>query len=225
MNRKTFLFAISLTVLAVLLSACGSGPGVDSSSAVLTEAAQIFEQSLTETAAFAPPTATNTPEPPTETPTEVPPTETPTVTGTPPTETPLPPTPPPAGGGGSSASGCLRAELTWETIPDGTQLEINQNFTKRWVLKNIGTCPWTQGFAAIWVDGEIMNAQSVQSFENYITADVQPGQHINIDVAMTTPDEQGTYKGYWMLRSDNGVIFGLGPDGRSWFWLEVFVKS
>lgn len=226
MNRKRLLFIIPLSLLALALSACGGSPSADSSSVVLTEAALIYEQSLTQTAQAAPPTATPTEVPPTATNTPELPTLTPTVTGTPPTATPLPTQPPASGGGGGGASlGCLRAELTYETIPDGTQMEINQSFSKRWVLKNVGTCPWTPGFAAIFVDGELMDAESVQGFEDYIDQDIQPGDRIDMSVAMRAPNQRGAYRGYWMLRSDSGTIFGLGPDGRGWFWVDIFAQD
>lgn len=226
MNRKRLLFAISLSLLALAISACGS-PSADNSAVVLTEAALIYEQSLTQTAESAPPTATATEAPPTATNTPELPTETPTVTGTPPTATPLPTQPPASGGGGGASAGlgCLRAELTYETIPDGTQLEISQNFNKRWVLKNIGSCPWTPAFAAIFVDGELMGATAVQDFSDFIDKDVQPGERIDFSVAMQAPSARGTYRGYWMLRSDSGTIFGLGADGRSWFWVEIFAQD
>lgn len=227
MNRKRLLFILPLTLLALALSACGGSPSADNSAVVLTEAAQIFADNMTQTAQAAPPTATATEIPPTTTNTPEP-TATPTVSGTPPTATlpPAQPTQPPASGGGGSASlGCLRAELTYETVPDGTQFEISQSFSKRWVLKNVGTCPWTPGFAAIFVDGELLGANSVQGFEDYTDKDIQPGERIDISVAMQAPSERGTYKGYWMLRSDSGTIFGLGADGRSWFWVEIFAQD
>ncbi|MCW5877293.1 MAG: hypothetical protein KIS80_00325 [Anaerolineales bacterium] len=225
MNRKRLLFIIPLSLLALALSACGGSPSADSSSLVLTEAALIYEQSLTQTAQAAPPTATPTEVPPTATNTPELPTLTPTVTGTPSTATPLPTQPPASGGGGGASLGCLRAELTYETIPDGTQMEISQSFSKRWVLKNVGTCPWTPAFAAIFVDGELMGAESVQGFEDYIDKDIYPGERIDMSIAMQAPNERGTYRGYWMLRSDSGTIFGLGPDGRGWFWVEIFAQD
>ena len=46
----------------------------------------------------------------------------------PPTKTPLP---------------CNKADFVSETVEDGTQYGINENFTKTWRLKNIGTCTST----------------------------------------------------------------------------------
>ena len=56
-------------LLAVLLTACNGTDSAGESEQVLTQAAQIAIDGLTQTAAAAPPTATNTPEPtPTDTP-------------------------------------------------------------------------------------------------------------------------------------------------------------
>jgi hypothetical protein len=212
-----------LTLGTLLLTACG-GSGTDTSAAVLTEAALIYSQSLTETAAVAPPTATNT-VPPTATNTVALPTNTPSVTGTPPTNTPAPTDQPASGGNTSSGSGCYRAELTYETIPDGTQVEVTENFKKRWVFKNIGTCTWSQDFSIIWVQDELFGANSAYGFADFTDAETPPGEHIDISIPFVAPNQQGTYISHWMLRSDDGVIFGLGPNGTAWFWVEIFAKE
>lgn len=210
-------------LLALALTACGGGDGA--SSAVLTEAAQIYSDSLTQTAGVAPPTATATVAEPTATNTPVPPTATPTITGTPPTATPVPPTQQSSGGntgggnsGGGNSAGCYRASLNFETIPDGTQMDVGQSFKKAWTMKNVGTCTWSEGFLVRWVEGDLMGATASQTFTDKAIA---PGETVVITVSMVAPDTEGTYKGYWMLQSADGVIFGLGGDGRSWFWVEI----
>jgi hypothetical protein len=222
-NRKLTIATILLLSLA--LAACGGGEQ-EASSAVLTQAAQIYSDSLTQTAAVAPPTATATVALPTATNTPMPPTFTPTVTGTPPTNTPLPPTQPATGGntggGSSSGAGCYRASLNFETIPDGTQLDVGQNFKKVWMIKNIGTCTWDANTLVRFIEGDIMGAEASQTISE---EPVLPGETVSVEVNMIAPDEQGTYKGYWMLVSGDGTIFGLGGDGRAWFWVEIFAKN
>ncbi len=224
LNRK--LAIASILLLSLALAACGGGEQ-EASSAVLTQAAQIYSDSLTQTAAVAPPTATATVAAPTATNTPVPPTFTPTVTGTPPTNTPLPPTPTQqaggntgGGGGNTSGAGCYRASLNFETIPDGTRLDVGQNFKKVWSMKNIGTCTWDASSQVRFIEGDLMGAQASNSFTEEA---VLPGETVRIEVNMTAPDTEGTYKGYWMLVSGDGTIFGLGGDGRAWFWVEIRV--
>jgi hypothetical protein len=231
LNKRHAFTLIPLLLAAFLLVACGPS-AEENSSAVLTQAAQIFADSLTQTAAVAPPTATASPLPPTSTNTPLPPTNTPTITGTPPTSTPSPTQPASGGssGGGGGGAGCLRAELGYESVPDGTKVEIGGTFKKLWTFKNVGTCTWTPEFSLVWQQGEAFGTKGTIAFAD-LTSDemspdfvddaISPGEHLTIEVGMLAPEDQGTYKGYWMLRSDAGILFALGPDGRAWFWVEI----
>jgi len=224
LNKKRILTLLPLVLAAVLLAACGPS-AEENSAAVLTQAAQIFSDSLTQTAAVAPPTATETPLPPTATNTPLPPTATPTITGTPPTSTPSPTQQQSSGGGGGNKVGCVRAELGYETVPDGTKLEIGQTFNKIWTFKNVGTCTWTQEFSLVWQQGEAFGTKGTIPFTDFTDVDILPGEHLTVEVKMVAPGDQGDYKGYWLLRSDAGILFGLGPDGRAWFWVDVHVQD
>ena len=225
MNKRHAFALLPLLLTALILAACGPSEEANSA-AVLTQAAQIFSDSLTQTAAVAPPTATATSIPPTATNTPPLPTNTPTITGTPPTATPSPTQQQVSGGGTNSGkTGCLRAELGYETIPDGTKIEIGENFKKIWTFKNLGTCTWTSAFSLVWQQGESFGTKGTLPFSEFTDVDIPPGEHLTIELTMLAPDEQGAYKGYWMLRSDDGIYFGLGPDGRAWFWVDVQVQD
>jgi hypothetical protein len=225
LNKKSAFTLLVLALTAVLLSACGPS-AEENSAAVLTQAAQIFSDSLTQTAAVAPPTATASPIPPTATNTPLPPTFTPTITGTPPTATASPTQQQVSGGGGGGTKpGCVRAELGYETIPDGSKLEIFEPFTKIWTFKNVGTCTWTQDFSLVWQQGEAFGTKGTIPFSDFTDVDILPGEHLAVEVRMVAPGKAGDYKGYWLLRSDAGILFGLGPDGRAWFWVDVHVDD
>jgi len=135
---------------------------------------------------------------------------------TPPTPgTPSPATPIPAA--------CDRAQFIADvTVPDGTKFAPGEGFTKVWRLKNLGSCPWTANFSAVWVQGELMEAESTVSFTE---VEILPGQHAMIEVDMQAPSDPGTYKGYWMLRAADGTFFGLGANGKEWFWVSIKVFS
>jgi hypothetical protein len=34
-----------------------------------------------------------------------------------------------------------------------------------------------------------------------------------------------TYQGFWMLQTDGGVNFGIGPAGNSAFWIKIVVEK
>ncbi|MGH2582859.1 MAG: NBR1-Ig-like domain-containing protein, partial [Anaerolineales bacterium] len=214
MHRIKLPSIFFVLLLAGVLSACGGG-SEETSSLILTEAAQIAINGLTQTAAAASPTPTATEVPPT--PTEAP-TQTPTLEGTPSTAVP---TPTQQQSGGSGSPGCLRAEMYYESPQDGAQFDIGASFTKRWSFKNLGTCPWTPGFSVVFIDGDQMDAESSVPFSEFTEINIPPGERVSVEVTMFAPNTQGTYKGYWMLRSDNGTYFGLGPTGKSWFWVEI----
>ncbi|HSS98697.1 MAG TPA: NBR1-Ig-like domain-containing protein, partial [Terriglobales bacterium] len=218
--KPSKILVFSIVLGSLLLSACGSSTDQNGNSAeVLTEAAQIAFQALTETAAVIPPTATATTTP---TQTATIPSSTPTAEGTLPTNTPAPTQQQPSGG--NQGQGCLRAELTYESPADDYKVAINERFVKTWVLKNIGTCTWTQGFSLVFIQGELMGAKGTTQFKDFTSVDILPGDHITLKMTFVAPKDQGTYQGYWMLRGADGILFGLGPDGKGWFWVKIFAK-
>jgi hypothetical protein len=154
---------------------------------------------------------------PTETPTPTP-TETPTLTPTPTvTETPEPsPTEEPP-----TEEACYDEATFIDdiTIPDGTELEPDTPFTKTWRLLNAGTCTWTPNYKLIFVSGDQMSGPSSQQM---VTVDVPPGASIDVSVDLEAPSTPDTYRGYWGLRSADGVRFGIGPAASS-FYLEIEV--
>jgi hypothetical protein len=211
LNQTRIFFLVSTALLALILGACGGGD-TGASAEVLTEAAIIYSQSLTETSAAASPTPEASPTEKPPTPTKTPEaTVTPTLSGTPPTATPSPTN-------ASANTACLRASFELETYPDGTQVPVEKLFTKLWRFKNIGSCPWTPNFSAVWVQGELFSAEATTLFTNVT---IYPGEYAMIEVDMVAPKPPGHYKGYWMLRSDQGNLFGMGPNGTEWFWVDI----
>ena len=128
------------------------------------------------------------------------------------------PTPIPVQEGGNSDLPCYRASLEWENTPDGTEFPVDKLFTKLWRIKNTGSCTWTSNFSLIFVDGDLMDAKSVVPLTEL---NVDTWGYVEIEVPMKAPSPAGTYKGYWMIRSADGNVFGIGPDGKSWIWVEI----
>lgn len=107
------------------------------------------------------------------------------------------------------------------TIPDGTRLQPGEAFTKVWRLRNAGTCPWTQDFAAVWFAGARLGAPAAVP----LPATVPPQGTVDIVVEMRAPNQAGHYIGYWKLRAADGTLFGLGPGQGAPFWVEVVVET
>lgn len=195
MPNLTRLTLITL-FLALVLGACNlpasteepQGPG-----AVLTAAAYTVEANLTQLAAQSSPTAsivlTNTPS---------------LATATTAAVSPIPASPTTGAPAATATSNCDNADFVTDvTIPDGTVLDPGETFTKTWRLKNAGTCSWTPSYAVVFSNGESMSGPAVQA----LTANVDPGQTVDISVQLKAPTASGDYTGYWKLRNAAGTTF------------------
>ncbi|MBT3389981.1 MAG: hypothetical protein HN413_06185 [Chloroflexi bacterium] len=237
MQRK-FLIILVLLVVASLMAACNSSEAVateaDPNQKVTFALETVYAQltsTLQSMAAAATATATSTPVPP-PTATPVPPTETPTnvfegtLTAEAAEAAGEQPAPAennaPANNATSSDKNCYHANLEYESVPDGTVFLQGQPFQKEWRLKNIGSCDWNGNFSLRWVDGEIMGAGSSIPFPD---GTIPTWGYLNIVVDMKAPLEVGTYRGNWMIVSDDGKIFGIGPNAKGWFWVEIKVVA
>lgn len=147
-------------------------------------------------------------------PTPMPPTATPTPTDTPqPTATPVASATP-------VAKACNDATFIEDvTIPDGSAFTPGTQFLKVWRLRNVGSCTWTTDYALVFVGGNRLGAQRAVSLSDT----VQPGASINLGVNMVAPSVPGNYRGFWMLRNENGELFGIGDDADDSFWISIEV--
>ncbi len=245
MPRKILSF-IFLLVLVSVASACISQPEetpeVNSEQQVTFAVETVYAQiALTEAAAAAmatpTPIPTNTPLP-TETPTLVP-TATPTNVFEDEAEDEAAeaqdadagqaqaqqqPQQQPQQGSQSQSEGlpCHRANLEYESIPDGTEIPQERAFVKVWRIKNTGSCTWNKDYSLRFYSGDLMGAgASIQLTEENIAT----WGYANVEVDMKAPSDLGTHKGYWKIVSDSGKIFGVGPDGKGWIWIEIEVVS
>jgi len=107
------------------------------------------------------------------------------------------------------------------TIYDGTKIGPGKPFTKTWMLRNTGTCKWNTGYTAIFVSGSRMGGETAVSIPN----DVLPGSYVNISAHLYAPTDAGNYTSYWMLKSDNGELFGVGPKRNQPFWVNIVIMN
>ncbi len=107
------------------------------------------------------------------------------------------------------------------TVPDGTSFAPGEAISKTWRLKNVGTCSWTTSYAIVFVSGAQMGAPAVVN----LPSAVAPGQTVDVTVNMTAPTTPGTYRGYWKLRNAANVLFGVGANANSTFFIEIRVTA
>jgi hypothetical protein len=58
---------------------------------------------------------------------------------------------------------------------------------------------------------------------NPLPVSVPPGGIIDLAVDLQAPLTRGNYRGYWMLRSATGQLFGLGNQANNPFWVDIRV--
>ena len=216
--RKTFLVISLGLILSIILTGCNF-PGRETPTsqvdALNTAAAQTVQAQQTSIAQTAQATKQQTEPEPTQTITLEPPEEqTPTETAEP-TETPTKePTQTPE-------VECNVASFVSETIPDGTDFDPNEEFTKTWTLENSGSCTWDANYDVVFVEGDAMDAPASMSLTS---GTVKPGETIKITMELEAPITPGRHRGEFKLRDQNGVLFGIGEDDGN-FWVEIDVEG
>jgi hypothetical protein len=202
MKIKTRIFH-TLVIITLFLSACNlpSGENSEGEGSSLTAAAQTVEALLSATPSTS---STVTPTPTTAaTITLIP---SPVFTATP---------------AATATPNCPVAQfITDVTIPDGTPMNPNQTFNKKWRLKNIGSCAWN-GYSLVFDSGDAMNGPATKP-----VAAVNPGQEIDIDVDLKAPGSAGNYRGYWRLVTNGNVLVPIvsGYQGKS-FYVDIKVAA
>jgi hypothetical protein len=106
-------------------------------------------------------------------------------------------------------------------IPDDTALLPGAEFTKRWLLRNNGTCVWTTDYSLAFVGGDQMDAPDSVS----LTQPIAPGQPVEVAVTMTAPATPGTYRGNWQMADATGQLFGIDGILEDAFWLQIVVSA
>ncbi len=113
----------------------------------------------------------------------------------------------------TTQSGCNDGLYIGETRPyDGAQMKPGEEFQKGWTIRNMGTCPWDEGYAFVvntqWSVGleELPNPPKIvlKKAEEF----VKPGQDQSFVLKLRAPKTLGTYKWCWKLQDDGGTPFG-----------------
>lgn len=173
--RKTYRYAAVCLVILMVTLACSISFGGDEDEDTAIQTA------IAQTMAAEQGAATNTPE----STFTVAPADTQAV---PPTETPKP---------------CNAAYFESETIPDGTEFETGESFTKTWRIRNIGTCTWNTNYELLFSSGDQMGGPNSKN----LTQSVAPNEVVDVAVDLEAPTSEGTYKGIWNIADDGGTTF------------------
>lgn len=218
---------VALALLILLLSACNlpssGGPTQDTSGLIHTIAAETVEAQLTLDAASGGQDSQNG-DTQGDTGDQQDSSLTATLTETPAAAATQPPLATNTPASTASVTPIPCNHITWGkdvTIPDKTEMVPGEIFTKTWRLKNTGSCTWTSGYVLAFQSGEAMGAPAALQLT---TGTVNPGQEIDISIELEAPVNHGTYQGNFMLRSTEGIVFGLGDESKP-FWVKIVVPE
>jgi hypothetical protein len=123
----------------------------------------------------------------------------------------------------ATPSGCtdLAGLVEDVTFPEGTPVVAGESFRKVWRMRNDGTCTWTSAYAMVFSSGERMGGALLVP----LATTVRPGETADLAVDLVAPLAPGTYRGYWLLRNERGLLFGMPTTGVNPLWLQVVVVS
>jgi len=96
-----------------------------------------------------------------------------------------------------------------ETVPDGTQLQPGEAFTKTWTIRNGGTGVWTGNYDLFLISSNPANEHMGSPESIPLLQEVKPGEEFSISVNLTAPSQDGLYTVVYQLRNERGeLIFG-----------------
>jgi hypothetical protein len=104
------------------------------------------------------------------------------------------------------------------TIPDYSQIEAGEEFTKTWRLQNSGESTWTTDYSLVFKEGDQMGGPESVS----LLDEVPPGELVDISVDLIAPDNPGTYTGFWVLHDADREPFGVDEDSE--FTVFVIIR-
>jgi Ig-like domain from next to BRCA1 gene len=89
------------------------------------------------------------------------------------------------------------------TVPAGTVINKNQDFTKTWKVQNTGTCNWLYQYGLVLLSGERYGGKDTK-IQRLVTVN----DWSEVSVNMTAPKNPGTYINYWRMTDTSGHMFG-----------------
>jgi uncharacterized protein YkwD len=101
------------------------------------------------------------------------------------------------------------------TIPDETQVNAGEKFTKTWEFQNNGTCPW-MNYALTFAAGDQMGAPLSAPIPATLS-----GEKANVSVELSAPSANGIYTGYFTLNDAAGKNIPIGIEKT--FWVKIVV--
>lgn len=95
------------------------------------------------------------------------------------------------------------------------------SYSTTWRIVNRGSCAWTSDYEWVFVEGDKMSAPDGIPLGQI----VNPGEIVEIYVPLTSPEFEGVYIGYWVMKNPEGVLFGAGPEATGTFFVAILSST
>ena len=89
------------------------------------------------------------------------------------------------------------------TIPDGTEVNPGERITKRWLIRNDGSCNWDQSYSMQLISGLALGTAKIQQLYP-----ARQNTKAILEIVFTAPDNTGRYNSWWQAFDSSGQRFG-----------------
>lgn len=133
-----------------------------------------------------------------------------------PSELPAVPTPGPrpTSSAGEADDGCRNGmdfveHLSYDdrNMTTPPTLQPGQELRKGWLVRNSGSCPWDEGYAFVYDEGNDPSA-SMGAERIPVEGSVAPGETYEVWADLVAPLSAGTYQAFWHMEDPEGGAFG-----------------
>jgi hypothetical protein len=100
------------------------------------------------------------------------------------------------------------------TIPDGMEVSPGEEITKRWLIRNEGSCNWNRSYSLQLISGLSLGAGKVKELYP-----ARQSTEAVVEIIFTAPDNPGRYNSWWQAYDPDGNRFG-DP-----VYMEISVRS
>jgi hypothetical protein len=89
------------------------------------------------------------------------------------------------------------------SIPDGMEVSPGQELSKRWLIRNDGSCNWNRRYSLELISGLALGASKVQELYP-----ARQSTDVVVEIIFTAPDNPGRYNSWWQAYDPDGNRFG-----------------
>ena len=89
------------------------------------------------------------------------------------------------------------------TVPDGMEVTPGEEITKRWLVRNTGSCNWNRTYSLELISGLSLGAGTEKEL-----IPARQSTDAVIEILFTAPDNPGRYNSWWQAYDPDGNRFG-----------------